>query len=128
MLTVQSGDTVTLECVSGGPDMLPPAELGYTIAPALSAIHAANPGHALGGHILTGPVAVHGAEPGDLLQVDIERIELGADWASAASARLRARCPRISRIPSSRTSRSTAPCAAPGCHGAPSWRSRRFSA
>ncbi len=80
VLTVQSGDAVTLECVSGGPDMLPPAELGYTISPALPAIHAANPGHALGGHILTGPVAVHGAEPGDLLQVDIERIELGADW------------------------------------------------
>ncbi len=80
VLTIASGETVTLECVSGSPDTLPPAALGHTVPPALHAIHAANPGHAIGGHILTGPVAVEGAEPGDLLQVDIERIELGADW------------------------------------------------
>ena len=35
---------------------------------------------ALGPHILTGPVAVRGAEPGDMLRVDIERIDLGCDW------------------------------------------------
>jgi acetamidase/formamidase len=34
----------------------------------------------LGGHILTGPVAVRGAEPGDALEVRIRAIELTADW------------------------------------------------
>ena len=84
VLMVESGDTVTLECVSGGPDMLPPAALGFTVASALARIHAANPVRAGGVHILTGPVAVRGAEPGDTLEVAIERIELGADWGFCA--------------------------------------------
>jgi acetamidase/formamidase len=79
VLTVNSGDTVVLECVSGGPEVMPPAGSGLAIPPALSAIHAANLPRA-GGHILTGPVAVAGAEPGDMLEVKIEKIEFGADW------------------------------------------------
>ena len=79
VLTVESGDTITLECVSGAPDVLPPASLGFHIPPALEAIHAANPPR-LGPHILTGPVAIAGAEPGDTLEVRIDGIELGADW------------------------------------------------
>ena len=79
LLTVQSGDTVVLECVSGTPEMLPPASMGRTVPPALRAIHAANPVR-LTGHILTGPVAVAGAEPGDTLEVRIDAVELGADW------------------------------------------------
>ena len=59
--------------------MLPPEQLGFTIPPALAAIHAANPPR-LGPHILTGPVAIRGAEPGDTLEVKVEAIELGADW------------------------------------------------
>jgi acetamidase/formamidase len=34
----------------------------------------------LGPHILTGPVAVRGAEPGDTLEVRIKAIELSVDW------------------------------------------------
>ena len=79
VLTVASGDTVVLECVSGAPDVLPPERLGFTVPPALAAIHAANPPR-LGPHILTGPVAIAGAEPGDTLEVRIDHIELGADW------------------------------------------------
>ncbi len=30
--------------------------------------------------MLTGPVAIAGAEPGDTLEVRIDAIELGADW------------------------------------------------
>ena len=77
--TIASGDTVVLECVSGAPDMLPPPGSGFTVPPALAAIHAADPPR-LGPHILTGPVAVEGAEPGDMLEIRIEKIELGADW------------------------------------------------
>lgn len=79
VLTVVSGDTVVLECVSGAPDVMPPPASGLTIPPALVAIHAANPPRAPG-HILTGPVAVAGAEPGDMLEIRIEAIEFGADW------------------------------------------------
>ena len=79
VVTIQSGDTVVLECVSGGPDTLPPASSGLKIPDALTAIHACNLPRA-GGHIITGPVAVEGALPGDMLEVKIEKIEFGADW------------------------------------------------
>ena len=79
VLTVQSGETVVLECVSGGPEVMPPPGSGLAIPPALAAIHAANLPRA-GGHILTGPVAVAGATPGDMLEVRIDKIELGNDW------------------------------------------------
>ena len=79
VLTVQSGDTVVLECVTGAPDVMPPEGSGMEVPPALAAIHAADPPR-LGPHILTGPVAVAGAEPGDTLEVRIEKIDLGADW------------------------------------------------
>jgi acetamidase/formamidase len=78
VITVASGDTVVLECVSGGPDTLPPPESGMKVPPALTAIHARVPRGP--GHIITGPVAVAGAEPGDMLEVRIETIEFGADW------------------------------------------------
>ncbi|MBX6376109.1 MAG: acetamidase/formamidase family protein [Acetobacteraceae bacterium] len=76
--TVASGDLVVLECVSGPPEAMPPREAMLAVHPALPRIHAACP--RLGAHMLTGPVAVEGAEPGDALRVDIEKIELGADW------------------------------------------------
>jgi acetamidase/formamidase len=79
LITVDSGDTVVLECVSGAPEVMPPPSSGFRIPPALAAIHASNLPRA-GGHILTGPVAVAGATPGDMLEVRIERIELGNDW------------------------------------------------
>jgi len=78
VLTINSGDTVTLECVSGAPDTMPPPGSGLAIPPALPAIHARVP--RAPGHIITGPVAVAGAEPGDMLEVRIDKIEFGADW------------------------------------------------
>jgi acetamidase/formamidase len=79
ILTVNSGDTVVLECVSGGKEVMPPPESGLKIPPALAAIHAANIPRAPG-HLITGPVAVSDAEPGDMLEVRIDAIELGNDW------------------------------------------------
>ena len=79
LITITSGETVVLECVSaGGAECLPPPELGLSVPPAMRAIHAGLPRGP--GHILTGPVAVAGAEPGDMLEVRIDRIELGNDW------------------------------------------------
>jgi acetamidase/formamidase len=79
VITVQSGDTVILECVSGSPETLPPPSSGLKVPAALSAIHASNIPRA-GGHIITGPVAIEGAEPGDMLEVHIDKIEFGNDW------------------------------------------------
>jgi acetamidase/formamidase len=78
VLTVNSGDSVVLECVSGSPDTLPPPGSGLSVPLALTAIHAKVPRGP--GHIITGPVAVAGAEPGDMLEVKIDAIEYGADW------------------------------------------------
>ena len=79
VLSVNSGDTVTLECVSGGPEVMPDPALGFEVPPALAAIHAANLPR-IGVHIITGPIAVAGAEPGDMLEVRIDQVALGADW------------------------------------------------
>ena len=79
LITVNSGDTVVLECVSGGPEVMPLPGSGLTVPPALAAIHASNPPRGPG-HILTGPVAIAGAMPGDMLEVSIDKIEVGCDW------------------------------------------------
>jgi acetamidase/formamidase len=79
LVTVQSGDTVVLECVSGGPEVMPNPDGGLAIPPALAAIHRSNLPRA-GGHILTGPVGIAGAMPGDMLEIRIDKIELGNDW------------------------------------------------
>lgn len=76
-LTVQSGDTVTIRTVSGGPEVLPPE--GFHVPPELRDIHARSE-RSLPGHILTGPVAIDGAMPGDVLEVRVGRIDLRADW------------------------------------------------
>lgn len=78
VLTVANGRRVTIETVSGGPEVLPPA--GYHVPPELLAIHAAHPGLPFGPHILTGPVAIEGAEPGDVLEVRIQNVSLRQDW------------------------------------------------
>src|SRR5258708_31851142 len=76
--TIDSGDVVTIGTVSGPPEMLPPAPA--QIPPALYAVHQAKTRRMLPGHMLTGPVAVRGAKPGQVLQVDIEAIDLAYDW------------------------------------------------
>ncbi len=77
VLHVHSGDRLTVDTVSGGPDVLPGA--GFHVPPELLDIHARLPRH-LPGHILTGPVQVHGAEPGDTLEVRIIDVRLRQDW------------------------------------------------
>jgi len=75
-LTVESGDTVVVDTVSGWPEVAPDKALyrpdHYEIATKLKPV--------FGPHILTGPIAVRGAEPGDTLEVRIRAIELTADW------------------------------------------------
>jgi acetamidase/formamidase len=78
VLAVASGDTVTLDSVSGGPDVLPQGS-GFEILPEHLAIHRALAPQ-LGAHILTGPIAVAGAEAGDVLEIEILSIDCRQNW------------------------------------------------
>lgn len=78
VLTVASGDEVTIETVSGGPDVVPDRGK-FVVPPELDDIHAKCE-RMVPGHILTGPIAVSGAEPGDVLEVDILDVQLRQDW------------------------------------------------
>ena len=77
VMEIDSGDIMTLESVSGGPEVLPGP--GYHVPPELLDIHRDVP-RPLPGHLLTGPVRVRGARPGHTLQVDILDVSLRQDW------------------------------------------------
>ena len=77
VMTVSSGQRFTVDTVSGGAAVLPPA--GFHVPPELLDIHQRCPMLAPG-HILTGPVAVQGALPGDVLEVRIIDVQLRQDW------------------------------------------------
>jgi len=102
LITVQSGDTVTFNCVSGGRDSMPPPP--FVIPPELLEIHAKCTPRAPG-HILTGPIAIAGAEPGDALEIRVKVIKLRTDWGYNGFRPLRGSLPedfpytRIIHIP-----------------------------
>ncbi|ETR76742.1 amidase [Afipia sp. P52-10] len=77
-LVIASGDQVTIDTISGTPEVLPPAS-AFHVPPELKHVHAKNE-RMVPGHILTGPIAVEGAEPGDILEVEILDISLRQDW------------------------------------------------
>ncbi|HEV8640789.1 MAG TPA: acetamidase/formamidase family protein [Methylomirabilota bacterium] len=79
VLTIDSGDSVTIDCVSGNPEMMPPKELGFQILPEHLEIHR-RVTKGTGNHIFTGPIYVEGAEPGDVLEVRVHDIALRQDW------------------------------------------------
>jgi acetamidase/formamidase len=75
-LTVDPGDTVIVDTVSGGL-----ADVGDT---SIMLPHHREICEKLkpspGPHILTGPIAVRGAEPGDTLEIRIKVLKLTVDW------------------------------------------------
>ncbi|HYL26113.1 MAG TPA: acetamidase/formamidase family protein [Burkholderiales bacterium] len=73
-LTVNSGDTVSIETMMHAHDKIQP---GITMEQVVE-LRKANPGG--GPHSMTGPIYVNGAEPGDVLEIRILRIEPKA-WA-----------------------------------------------
>jgi acetamidase/formamidase len=79
VLIIDPGDEVVLRSVSGSPEETPMEGAGFAVDPALRAIHAAVQ-RDLGPHILTGPIAVRGAEPGDALRITILDVALTDDW------------------------------------------------
>ena len=77
VLTIDSGDRVTVQTVSGGPANLPGPH--HFVPPELLRIHDKSE-RRLPGHILTGPIHVTGAEPGDVLEIRIVDVSLRQDW------------------------------------------------
>ena len=78
VLSVASGDEVTIDTISGGPEVVPDRQL-FHVPPELDAVHA-QAERMLPGHILTGPIAVEGALPGAVLEVEILDVRLRQDW------------------------------------------------
>jgi acetamidase/formamidase len=79
VLTVKSGDRVTIDTVSGTPAELPADGLGFDILPEHLEIHRRSLKD-IGNHIYTGPIAIQEAQPGDVLQVRIIDITLRQNW------------------------------------------------
>jgi acetamidase/formamidase len=79
VLTVASGDRLVIDTLSGEPEDLPPAALGFTLLEAHRKVLAAG-ARGSGPHFLTGPIAVEGAVPGDMLEVEIQGIDYLQDW------------------------------------------------
>ena len=86
VLTVHSGDTVKIQTLStcGAPDRLKSLGVAEADIPAyVGDIYKNYPADQKGpgGHILTGPVAIAEAEPGDVLEVRIQKIDVDVPWA-----------------------------------------------
>jgi acetamidase/formamidase len=84
VLNVKSGDTVEIQTVSGNPENLEKAGVKpEQIQPELRNIYAKVPKEARGpgGHLLTGPVAIEGAMPGDVLEVRIKEVRMDVPFA-----------------------------------------------
>ncbi len=87
-LRVKSGDTVEIHTlITSSPARLEAAGLkAGDVEPALREITEKVTNKGPGGHILTGPVYVEGAEPGDTLEVQILSIKLAIPYAYNAFA------------------------------------------
>jgi acetamidase/formamidase len=83
VLTIRSGDTVVFHTlITSSPTALEkggvaPAEVQQSLRDIYREVTDKGPG----GHILTGPVAIEGAEPGDTLEIHIEKIDLAVPYA-----------------------------------------------
>jgi acetamidase/formamidase len=84
VFTVHSGDTVRIQTLSTcGPDerLMKEGVAAADIPPYNASIYREVKDKGPGGHILTGPVDIAEAEPGDVLEVQILKIDIDAPFA-----------------------------------------------
>jgi acetamidase/formamidase len=83
VLHIQSGDTVTFETLlTNSPSGLEKAGVAPDqVQQNLRDIYKEITSHGPGGHILNGPVYIEGAEPGDALEIHIQKIDLAIPYA-----------------------------------------------
>ncbi len=84
VLTIHSGATVRIQTLSTcGPDErlieqgVAPSDIPSYNAPIYHEVKDKGPG----GHILTGPLEIAEADPGDVLEIKIQKVEIDASWA-----------------------------------------------
>src|SRR5262249_32954952 len=81
-LKINSGDTVEVQTLLAGSAeilrsaFLPAAEIEQALLDVFNEVKDKGPG----GHILTGPIYIEGAEPGDTLEVRIKDIKLALNY------------------------------------------------
>src|SRR6266550_2655687 len=84
VLHIRSGDTVEIQTLTtASPTLLegaglPPEEVEQSLRDIYRDVKDKGPG----GHILTGPISIDGAEPGDVLEVRIQSIKLAVPYAT----------------------------------------------
>jgi acetamidase/formamidase len=78
-LTIKSGETVKMQALAScsANDGITPEQMPKYVAPIREGVKDKGPG----GHVLTGPVAVEGAEVGDVLEVEVLKIDLDVPYA-----------------------------------------------
>jgi acetamidase/formamidase len=83
VLRIASGDTVVVRTlITSSPERLEKAGVAPgEVEPALREIQRTVTDKGPGGHILTGPIFVEGAEPGDALEVRVEKVDLAIPYA-----------------------------------------------
>jgi len=91
VLRVASGDTVHLTSWAAADASALPPDRSLVQPGHLEALRMCEPGPAT--HMLTGPVHVEGAEPGDVLQIDLLDIALNERWGYTAIRPLRGTLP-----------------------------------
>src|SRR5262249_25576972 len=83
VLKIKSGDTVEVQTlITNSPDglekaLLPPAQVEQALRDVFKEVTDKGPG----GHILTGPIFIEGAEPGDVLEVRIQKVKLAIPYS-----------------------------------------------
>jgi acetamidase/formamidase len=99
VLTIESGDTVVIETAAA----MEPGEIDQSgVVPAgvvpqyVRDIYREVKDRGPGPHVLTGPVFVTGAMPGDVLEVRILEIDLAVDYGYNRQRPITARCRRVS--------------------------------
>jgi acetamidase/formamidase len=95
VLTIESGDIIDVDTLlTSTPTALEKAGVPASeIQPSLRAIVEQVKDRGPGGHILTGPVFVRGAEPGDALEVKVLSIDLPIDYGyNGCSGFIRSNC------------------------------------
>lgn len=87
VLTIHSGDTVRIQTVSscGSPEGMEKAGVQPSDIPQYNRdIYSQVKDKGPGGHILTGPIAIEEAEPGDVLEIQIQKIDIDVPFACNA--------------------------------------------
>lgn len=84
VLEIDSGDEVAMDCLPAATRANLPSDGRGVLDAHLAAMDALGPDKGATSHMMTGPVYVRGAEPGDVLQVDILEVRPAQTWAWTA--------------------------------------------